>query len=450
MTGTNGTNLRENSKGGTGILPVFQDHGLEGHATKRLKLAPFVTGTIYHGASRFRGYASIPPSVHLLPSGEYDGHSRSGREEKMKVTRMMLVLLALAAVAAAGLSVVMFRGHQNGKVTGFDRTDLALFRAQPSTSKYYTEIWFNEMQFPAEGIIVIVNLQLHNFGLKSGYGACYMTVSDPKVYEIDQGGAEPDEVKIAPSGFNIAMGTQRIWLEGNKYRVVYKGQKVSGDFTYEIMAPSYQQGDGKVVFTESGDYVMHNFPIPWAKVTGTLTYPGKTVKVSGVGSMNHDRQVLSPTRFMSDWRANWLYSPDATVSIVRASCIDLAGRWSQRLLVAEPGKLLFSSHDFKYEDLDVKPVPGSPVPCPRRFRVEAVAGDDWLKGEIRVTRIQEKKNILAEYPLVFRKIAEMVVSETWSYRYWCDYNFEFRQDGQTRTIAGTGTGNWVGSVRKDK
>lgn len=365
-----------------------------------------------------------------------------------RVVSSVVLLLAVAGLAVAAVGVVMFRGHQNGKVSGFTKTDVNIFRAQPASSKFYTEVWFNEMQFPDEGIIVIVNVQLHNMGLKSGYAGTFMTVSDASGYEIDYFPADPDVVKIAPQGFSVTTGPHRIWLEGGKYRVVFKGPKLSGDFTYEILAPSYQQGDGKVVYTESGDWVLHNFPIPWAKITGTITRHGKTIKVAGMGSMNHDRQVLSPTRYNSDWRAFWLYSPDATVGIVRASSGDLAPRWTQRLLVAEPGKLLFASHDYKFEDLDPKPVPGAPVPCPRRFRVEATAGPDSLKGEIRVTRIVEKKNVLSEYPAFFRALAEALVSETWSYRFWCDYKFEFTQDGKTRTITGTGTGNWVGSIKK--
>ena len=66
----------------------------------------------------------------------------------MKLIRVGLTLLALAAVAASGSDVVMFKGHQNGKVVGFTATDVSTFRAQPSKSKYYTEVWFNEMKFP--------------------------------------------------------------------------------------------------------------------------------------------------------------------------------------------------------------------------------------------------------------------------------------------------------------
>jgi len=363
-----------------------------------------------------------------------------------KASRLTAMVVALLLLAATG-GVVFFNGHVNGKVTGYDKTDLAMFRAQPMKSKFYTEVWFHETQFPEQNIIVIVNIQLHNLGLKSRYAFCYLTISDPSRYLIDISEFDPEEVKVDPQGFGITAGPHRIELRGDQYRVKYRSSKMSADLTYQIIVPSYQQGDGKVVFTESGDFVRHNFPIPWAKVTGTVTSNGKTVKVSGVGSMNHDWQVLSPTRFMSDWRANWLYSPDATVSIVRASAADLNGQWSQRLMVAEPGKILFASHNYKYQDLDPRPVPGSPVPCPMRYRVEAVAGDDWLKGEIKVTRIQEKKNVIDDMPQLFRQLAAVFVAETWSYRYFCDYKFDLRLDGKTRVISGTGAGNYVSSVR---
>lgn len=137
------------------------------------------------------------------------------------------------------------------------------------------------------------------------------------------------------------------------------------------------------------------------------------------------------------------------MSIVRASSQELRGKWSQRLMVAERGKLLFSSHDYIFQDLDQKPVAGSRVPCPMRYRVEAVHGEDWLKGEIKVIRIQEKLNILTQFPAMVRKLAELIISENWSYRFWCEFQFELKLDGKTRTISGTGTGNYVSSVKKD-
>ena len=367
---------------------------------------------------------------------------------KKKPARLLAVAAALLLLAADVGDIEFFKGHVNGRVQGFDKVDPAIFRAAPEKSKYYTEVWFHEMQFAEQGIIVIVNVQMHNLGLGSGYCDIGITVSDPSgnIY-LERSSLDPDEVKIDPEGFGITVGPHRIELLGNTYHVKYQGKSIQGDFMYQIKTGSFQQGDGKVVFKQSGDWVMHNFPVPWADITGTLTYNGKTLKLRGAGSMNHDRQVLSPTRYMSNWRALWLYTPDATVSIVRANAQDMSGRWSQRVMVAEPGKILFSSHDYKFLDLDLKPVAGCKVPCAMRYHVEAVDGDNWLKGEIKVTRIQEKKNILEDYPAIFRKLAALVVAETWSYRYWCDCKFEFRMDGKTRTIQGTGTGNYVSSLK---
>jgi hypothetical protein len=370
---------------------------------------------------------------------------------KDKWRRGALALATLALVAASGpADVTFFAGHQNGKVTGLDKLDLGTFRAQPQESSFYTEVWFHEMQFKDQGLIVIVNIQLHNLGLAKNNAETYISVSSPEWgYQLIQESNAADAVKIDPQGFGVTTGKNRIELAGDVYKVKYQGQDISADLVYRPLTGSYQQGDGKVGFGKSGDYVMHNFPIPWAKITGTITVKGKTVKLDGVGSMNHDRQILSPLRFMSEWRAFWFYSDDATVGMVRASAPDLNGVWSQRLLVAEPGKLLFASHDYQLEELDPAPVPkGGALLLPRRFKVEAVAGDDYLKGEIKVTTIPEVKNILANYPYLVRKMAEAVMDEVWSYRFWSDFKFELRLDGKTRTIAGSGTGNYVDLVGK--
>ncbi len=368
-----------------------------------------------------------------------------------------ILVVAVAAVVVGGtLEIKYYQGHENGRVKGFDTVDVPMFRAQPMDSKFYTEVWFHEFQFKEQGIIVIVNVQIHNLGLSKGYCDTYITVSDASCgIVVDRSSLSPDEVKVDEEGFGISAGGHRIELvgdegdESDEYRVKYRGRDIQADFTCKILVPSFQQGDGTVMFIESGDFVRYNFPIPWAEVSGTLTYKGETHNLKGFGSMNHDWQILSPTRFMSDWRAYWMYTDDATISIVRCSSSDLAGDWVQRLMVAERGRILFSSHDYKFEEFEPASVPGSNVPCPSLFRVEAAHGDDWLKGEIRVTRIQEKGNILAEYPYLFRKLALLFVEETWSYRFWMDFKFEFHQDGKTRLIQGKGTGNFVDSLKAD-
>ena len=98
---------------------------------------------------------------------------------------------------------------------------------------------------------------------------------------------------------------------------------------------------------------------------------------------------------------------------------------------------------------DPEPVPGSPIPCPRRFRVEAIHGDDWLRGSYRRIRIQEKKDVLSDYPYLFRQLARLITKETWSYRFWSDFDFELHQDGRTRKIRGIGTSNFIEPMPAD-
>ncbi len=359
---------------------------------------------------------------------------------------IVTALIILASLVAYALEPTYFKGHTNGRVEGFDKTDVSMFRVQPMDSRYYTEAYFHEFQFEEQGIILIVNFQMHNLGFSRGYCDTYITFSDATSgLVVEKNEYSPDEVKIDEQGFGISAGPSRIELKGNQYHVKYRGEQMQADLTYDILAPSFIQGDGKLVFDDN-DFVRFNFPIPWAKVTGTLTREGKTYQLDGVGSMNHDWQVLSPLKFMSDWRAFWMYGDDATIGIVMCSSSDMEGRWLQRLMVAERGKILFSSHDFKYEELEMKPVPGGNVPCPKRFKIEAVHGDDSLTGEMTITSIREKKDVLDDTPLLMRKLASVFVDETWSYRFWMDFDFEYQSDGRTRQIKGRGTGNYVDST----
>ncbi len=374
-------------------------------------------------------------------------------ESRKKIRRfgMVLILALICSVSAWAVKTVIFQGHLNGRVSGYDKTDLEMFKAHPQDARFYTEIWFNEMQFPKEGILVTVTYQLHNLGISRRYLDTGITVSDPATgLHLEKIHFDPDQVRIDAQGFGIGAGNGRIELQKDRYRLMFSGKQIQADFTCQILAPSFQQGDGKIVFPESGDFVRYNFPIPWAKITGRLTYNGKTFDLSGVGSMNHDWQVLSPTRYPSEWRGFWIYADTATISIVMNSSKDLAEKWTQRLMVAEPGKILFSSHEFKYRESELLPVPGGLVPCPRKFLIEAVHGQDRLTGEIRVSQIQEKSNVLAAYPKLFQQLSKLLVAETWSYRFWVDYEFQFTQDGKTREIKGRGAGNYISSIKAQK
>jgi len=373
------------------------------------------------------------------------------RKNKLTIILLMALFLAVPLVAFAALEFTAYGGHKNGKVEGYGRTDVAMFRATPRDSRFYTEVWFHEIQFPDTGAMIIVNFQRHNISLRKGGAEAYLTYSAPgRPDAMDRMSLGPDQIKFDPQGFGISFGNSRVELKGDQYIIKYRGETIQADITYDILVPSFQQGDGMLRFTKSGDFVRYNFPIPWATATGTITIGGKTQKLNGHGSMNHDYQILSPTRVMGDWRALWLYGENETISVVRCSSPDLDGKWIQRLMVAEKGKILFSSHDYKFEDLGTIKIEGSNVPCAAGFKLSVEHGGDWLRGEVKVTSVQEKGELLQYLPSLMKRIADLIVEETWTYRFWCDYEFEFSIDGQVRTIKGKGTGNYVASVETDK
>ncbi|MCP4681058.1 MAG: hypothetical protein GY864_01830, partial [Desulfobacterales bacterium] len=198
----------------------------------------------------------------------------------------------------ADRDISFYRGHENGPVAGFDKIDREMFKPLLMDDFYYTEVWFHEMQFPAEGIIVIVNLQVNNIGLKKHKWDTYITVSDPTSGTLmNRDTIGSNQAKMDREGFGITIKDHRMRLQDNKYFLKYSGKNIKADFIYHILTGSFQQGDGTLRFNDSDDFLKTNFPIPWAKITGTLTYNGKTLNLTGTGSMNHDRQVLPPSRF---------------------------------------------------------------------------------------------------------------------------------------------------------
>lgn len=54
--------------------------------------------------------------------------------------------------------------------------------------------------------------------------------------------------------------------------------------------------------------------------------------------------------------------------------------------------------------------------------------------------------ILEDYNALFRKLAYLIMDETWSYRFWADFKFELEIDGDKKIIAGKGVGNVVDSI----
>jgi len=362
--------------------------------------------------------------------------------------RTSLGLILFIALTAFGANVSMFQGHENGRVKSSDQVDVELFRPHPRGALFYSETWGHLLQFEADNVILIVAFQLHNVGLRRGNLNVSAIISDgsaEKIFEVNY--FTPGEIKIVEQGFGISAGDHRIELDGDRYRIRFQGKKIQADFLCSILAGSFQLGDGLLTFADSEDFAKLTFPVPWAEAEGTLTYNGKTRRLKGWCTMTHDWQVLSPARVMNRGRAFWLYTDQAVVLMDKLTSPALQGQWVQRLLLAERGRILFSSHDFTLEELDPRPVPGGRVPLPSRFRVEAVHGEDWLRGEIRVRRIQQKADVMAEMPGFARKLVEMFISETWAYLLWVDFRFEFHQDGTTRVIEGVGSGNYIESVK---
>ena len=117
------------------------------------------------------------------------------------------------------------------------------------------------------------------------------------------------------------------------------------------------------------------------------------------------------------------------------------------ILIISESKILFSSNNFTYQEKETTPVAGSKLLCPVRYTVRAENNRDLFEGEIKVTHLQEKKELIADLPLFIRPLAKSIMNESWLYRFWCDFNFKLNQAGETILIQGIGTGQYLGSLK---
>lgn len=152
------------------------------------------------------------------------------------------------------------------------------------------EWWYFDAHFDDGSTAVIVYLTkplLERYGpLKPGVS---LTITRPDgsktiefpIYTPDTFYASKDtcDVRIADS-----------WVRGDlhQYELHARTGELATDLTFTGIVPPWRPGAGKVSFGDEGHYFAWLPAIPHGVVSGTLTYDGKTVSVSGVGYHDHN------------------------------------------------------------------------------------------------------------------------------------------------------------------
>ncbi len=99
------------------------------------------------------------------------------------------------------------------------------------------------------------------------------------------------------------------WVRGDlhQYELHAETGKLAADLTFTGLVPPWRPGAGKVGFGDEGHYFAWLPAIPRGMVSGTLTYGGKTVSVSGIGYHDHNWGNISLNTVIDHWywgRAN--------------------------------------------------------------------------------------------------------------------------------------------------
>ena len=116
--------------------------------------------------------------------------------------------------------------------------------------------------------------------------------------ELFRASKETCDVRIADS-----------WVRGNlhQYQLHAETGELAADLTFTGIVPPWRPGAGKVGFGDADHYFAWLPAIPHGTVSGTLTYDGQTVPVSGAGYHDHNWGNVGLNSVLDHWywgRAN--------------------------------------------------------------------------------------------------------------------------------------------------
>jgi len=170
-------------------------------------------------------------------------------------------------------------------------------------SRDFFEWWYFDAHFDDGSTAVVVFMTkpiLERKGpLKPGIR---MTITRPDGTTINESPMfPPDAFSASEQRCDVRIGPN--WVHGDlhEYPLHAEGEGMDADLTFTGIVPPWRPRDGKVFFGDHEHYFAWLPAIPYGKVEGTLTYDGKTHKVTGSGYHDHNWGNLSLPNVIDHW-----------------------------------------------------------------------------------------------------------------------------------------------------
>ncbi len=327
----------------------------------------------------------------------------------------------------------------------------AMLKMKYRDGSKWNENYFHEAQFQDQGIMIFTNIIFS--GTFMGKKGCKLnsviTFSDGEKYSFNRDFG-PDEFVINDDIFGIKLGDNGYarLLDDNNYVLSLDDpvNDVSMELTYRIINPPQIFGDG-VVPIDGRNFLSYSQPVCGAIVSGVLHYHGKTIKLNGRGSIDHDYNCASPLLQPLKYRSFWLYNDMYSINIHTAILknkdeIDRVSVFKNGILYKSFLNTGLEASDYSYDNSTKFSYPGS-------FTIDHTdSKGDSITAAIKVMKLTDKIQCFKELSTLVHAIVVRAVGEMWAYRFWVKAEFSLNVGNKVDTIKINGTCNYVDIARE--
>lgn len=356
--------------------------------------------------------------------------------------RISLVLLALL------LAPALFSARAAEPVFAFEpeATPADPNRGLPPDELYYhprSELTYSEnWHFMAkldQGYVVYTNLIITNMGLTQPSCGVEFSIlgTDGKRYSSKRD-YEKKDIQASTTSYSVKVADNQIGGTYPRYQLHLSQDGLLVDLSYENILPGWKLNSGTVYFGAGRkDFFKYAITSPSAKVSGTLKFEGKELKVTGFGFQDHSLMTIPPTSFSKRWYHFRSFSDKSTIIFTEILTSDdyQPGR-IVLALAGEGNKIVWqgSTLELKLSDLTKDDEFG--YAWPGKAEVKLGDGAYTLTGTITNQRLLERIVVLSHLPTMVRGIVHTFIAKPVYYRCLNNFDFTVKQGGAERKLAG--------------
>ena len=200
------------------------------------------------------------------------------------------------------------------------------------------------------------------------------------------------------------------WVRGDLHRYELHAEtgELAADLTFTGIVPPWRPGAGKVGFGDREHYFAWLPAIPRGTVSGTLTYDGKTVSVSGSGYHDHNWGNLSLNTALDHWYWGRANLGEFTVIFVEQIATRAYGaRKLPVFMLAQGDRILTGDgNPLRLEKSDFVKHPGGRE-YPRQLDFIWESGGRSIRLALRQPELIEATSLLTLFPAWKQKILRL-------------------------------------------